>query len=318
MAQGFGYDSWIGHKTETTWGTRVTSDKFLRITEETFKLEQSRVSKPSLGSASQNRSVKSKRFVSGGLTAQVGFNGIETILKHALGSVSTATVEANVYEHTYSLTNALPVGLTFHVNRDAANIGTAYEYEGCMIEKLTLKQDLEDMLLLQLDCQGEDEAPIAVIGGPTFPTFVAADWEMLSAVVAGTTVKVASLELMIENPLANDRFAMGGRLRKGLGRSAVRKITGKIETEFDSTTLYATFNSLTNGSILLDWQGPALGGTAYVLSFVLPNASYKISRNVSDAGPIQATIEFEAYANTDAGNNEATTILLRNAVASAA
>jgi hypothetical protein len=281
-------------------------------------LNQSRIAKPSLGSVSQNRSVKSKRSVSGGFTAQVGFNGIETILKHAFGSVSTGTPEASVYEHTYTLTNALPTGLTFHVNRDAANLGTAYEYEGCMIEKLTLKQELEDMLMLEVECEGEDEAPIAVIGGPTFPTFIACDWEMLTAVVAGTTVKASSLELVIENSLAKDRHQLGSRLRKGLGRGAFRKITGKIETELDATTLYASFNSLTNGQINLSWQGPTLGGTSYLLDLVLPNASYLIERNVSDPGPVPATITFEAFSNTDAGNNEVTTALLRNAVSSAA
>jgi tail tube protein len=320
MAQGFGYDSWIGHKTESTWGTRVVSDKFLRITEENFKLDQSRIAKPSLGSVSQNRSVKSKRSVSGGFTAQVGFNGIETILKHAFGSVFTTTVEASVaFEHAFTLTNALPVGLTFHVNRDAANIGTAYEYEGCMIDKLTIKQELEDILMLSAECQGEDEATQTVIGGPTFPTFVACDWEMLTVQVAGNTVKASALELTIENSLAGDRFQLGSRLRKGLGRAGHRKITAKISTELESTTEYALFNSLTNGTANFVWQGGILGsGSSYLLEFQLGAATIHVTRNVSDAGPIKAEIELEAFSTTDAGNNEFTTARLRNNVSSAA
>lgn len=319
MAQGFGHDSWIGFSSESVWGTRVAPAKFLRITEENFKLEQSRIAKPSLGVTSQNRSVKSKRTVSGGFTAQVGFNGIETILKHVFGAVVTSNPAASTYLHTYSLTNALPTGLTFHVNRDAANIGTAYEYEGCMIEKLTFKQELEDILMIQVECQGEDETPIAVVT-PTFPTFVSCDWELLgTCTLGGASLKPKSVEVTIENPLAGDRFQLAQRLRKGLGRSAPRRISGKIETEFESVTAYDAFRTLAvTNSVDLLWQGAQIDvGHNYQIGLTFNASAIKAERNVSDAGPIPLTVEFEAFSTADAGNDEVVATL-KNTVTSAA
>lgn len=319
MALAFGYDSWVGFSTESTWGTRVAPAKFIRITEESMKLDQSRIAKPSLGSASQNRSVKSKRSVSGSITTQVGYNGVETLLKHAFGSVSTAVLEASVsWTHTFSLTNALPVGLTLHVNRDAADLGTAYEYEGCQVDKLTLKQDVEDFLMATFDFQGEDEATQAV-ATPSYPTFIGADWELAAVTINANTMKPKSIEFTLENNLATDRFQLGSRLRRGLQRGSQRKLSGKIELELDSTTEYALFNSLTNVNPLnIQWLGPTLGANNYKLQIQMQNASITVERNVSDPGPIIATINFEAFSLTDAGNDEAPILVLVNAVSSAA
>lgn len=319
MALAFGYDSWVGFATESTWGTRVAPSKFIRILEESMKLDQSRIAKPSLGSASQNRSVRSKRSVSGSISTQVGYNGIETLLKHTFGSVNTVLLEASTsWTHTFSLTNALPTGLTLHVNRDAADLGTAYEYEGCQVEKLTLKQDVEDFLIATFDFQGEDEATQAV-ATPTFPTFAGADWELMSAQINATTLKPRSVEITLENNLATDRFQLGSRLRRGLGRGSQRKLSGKIEVELDSTTEYAQFNLLTNANPLnIQWQGPTLGANNYLLQMQMANVAFTVERNVSDPGPIIATINWEAYGLTDAGNNEASILTLVNAVSSAA
>jgi hypothetical protein len=316
MALGFGHESWVGFASESTWGTRVAPSKFLRITEESLKLDQSRIARPSLGVTSQNRSVKSKKAVNGGITVQGSYNGLETLLKHAFGGVNTTLAEASVYDHAYSLTNALPTGLTLHVNRDAANIGTAYEYEGCMIEKLTISQSVEDFAQFKFEFQGEDEAAFAV-ATPTFPTFVGMDWEQLTVNVNSVNIKPISWEMVIENPLASDRYQMGNRARKGLGRSAVRKITGKIDAEYDSSANYDLFKNLTTATIQTTWQGPVLGSGFYQFDLQV-NAQIMVERNVSDAGPISASISYEAFSTSDAGNNEVILAVLRNSVASAA
>ncbi len=319
MATGFGHQGWLGFKTETTWGTRVAADKFVRILSERFKLDQKNIAKPSLGTTSQNRKVKGKRIASGGFDCQFSFNGLETLFTHAIGSVGTSTPVGGVYLHTYAPASALPTGITFHVNPDAASVGTAYEYEGAMISKLTLKQEMEDMLICSFDCECEDEAPIAVIT-PTFPTFVQADYVQVSATVNSVPVDVSSLEFTVENPLATERHKLGSRLRKGLGRSGVRRVYGKMEMEFSSQTEYDHYRSLSDVPVSFVWAGPVIsGGHNYTLTITCPAVSFSgATHNVSDGGPIMLPLDFEAWAVTDAGNDEISAFTLKNSVSSAA
>lgn len=318
MAIGFGHQGYLGFKTEATWGTRVAADKFLRILGERFKLDQKNIPKPTLATTSQNRKVKSIKTVNGGFDCQFGFNGLETILTHAIGSVGSANVTGSVYLHTYTLANALPVGFTCHVSPDSAAVGTAYEYEGCQVSKLTLKQDMEDMLIASVDCEAEDEAIIAAIS-PTYPTFSQADYTQLGVTLNSAATDVHSLEWTIENPLATDRRKLGSRLRKGLGRSGVRRIYGKLEKEFDSQTEYDLFRNLTEVPLLLVWGGANItGGHDYTFTISMPKVTFSgATHNFSEAGPIMLPLDFEAFANTDAGLDEIS-VTLKNTVASAA
>jgi hypothetical protein len=315
---GFGFNTWIGVGEESTWGTRTAPAKFIRILSESLKLNNPTILKPSLGVTSQNRAVLGKKFTDGGFEAQFGYNGFETLLKHAIGSVSSAQQGGTTaYLHTYTLTNALPTGLTFHVNRDAAAVATANEYEGCQIEKITFTQEPEDILKVSIETQGEEETDIAV-ATPTFPTFVAADWEDFSLVISGSTTEdITSFELSIENTLAADRFKLGQRTRTGIGRGGVRKVTGKITAEFRDQVLYDLFQgkTTTTAGVNAQWVGPTADtGHNYTLGLNV-TAALKIERNVSEAGVIPVTIEFEGQ-STDAGNTELTATL-KNTVTTA-
>ena len=119
MPSAFGINTVLGFAEEVTYGTGVSPTKFVdQVLEESFMLDRPFTSKPNLRSVSQMVRVQGKTTAKGGFKAQMGFNGLERIMKHALGS--NVTTGAGPYTHTASLSDALPVGLTFYVSRDIA------------------------------------------------------------------------------------------------------------------------------------------------------------------------------------------------------
>lgn len=307
MSIGLGQNAWLGFAPESVYGTAVASTKFIEVQKENFKGEQGRVSKPSLRRVSQDHRVRKKVSVTGGFEAQFSYDGLELLLKHALGTNNTTG--AGPYTHTMSGAAALPVGLTFHVNRDAAavGVGSAFVYKGCQIQKLTLKQEAEDFLMLAAEILGKDFAN-ENIETPTFPTFSGADWEDFACTIGGSAVAVESMELNIENTLAAERYKLGQLTRKGLGRAGNRKITGSVTLEFEQLTEYTRYKDLTAAAIVFTWTGPA--GTS--LTITLPVCEFTAGDpEVADAGPIKLKLDFEAYMTTTDGD-EISLVLINN------
>lgn len=310
MAQGYGHNGWVGVGRETVWGTRVAPTVFERPTEESMKLNQSKLGLPVLGLTSMYRNVSSRRFVDGGFKFFAGFNGmLPVLLKDAIGSVASAQDSGTAaYDHDYTLVNALPVGLSVQCSRDAANIGTAYDYEGCQIESLTLRQGNEAPLEVEVAFQGEEETKQSE-ATESFATLYQIDYSMLTVQVNSVAQNVREAELTIANDLATDRNNLGSRLRAGLGRGAgPREITGSLLIEFDAVTEYDLFRDLTEVGIQLTWDAPANSittGKAYQLDITMSQCYIEGPPDIGmkDGGPLMLPIEFRAFATT-AGNDE--------------
>jgi len=304
MATGFGTNVIFGFGEESTYGTPVASSKYLEIMEEAVKGEQSWISKPTLRSPSQNQRVQSKKSVAGNIKMNMGYEGFERLLKHALGA--NATSGAGPYTHTLTLATALPTGLTLHISRDAAavGVGSAFEYDGCQITKMTLTQSIEDLLMVDFEFIGQDFRNVN-IDTPTYPTFYQIDWSQFSLTWNASAISVRSFEVSLDNTLADDRFVLGSRTRVGLGRSGPRKVTGKFEMEFDSLTMYAAFrDQSTTAALQATWVNGLSGSNAKALTVVIPKALLQAGEpSVSDAGPIVVTYEFEGFQDA-AANDE--------------
>lgn len=314
MSTAFGTNAWLGFAEETTFGTAVSPTKFIEIASEKFGLKQSWNSKPTLRNASQFQKVRSKKSVEGGFKANFGFSGFERLLKHAMGGLVTTGV--GPYTQTFSLATVLPTGLTFHVNRDSASLGatTAFQYAGCQIEKLSLKQGVEDILQFECDIVGTDMTNVSV-ATPTFPTFEQADWELVnSGALAwhGIAAPMLEFEIMIENNLAKDRYKLAQRTRLGLGRNGPRKVSGKFKIELADLNIYADYKNLAGPQTLVFAYDNLGSGTASRTMTITVNAVLQgDDPNVSDAGPVTATFNFEGFA-TSAGNDELSIVLVNN------
>lgn len=318
MAIAFGQNAWIGFAEEVTYNTPVTPmTKWLEITDESIAAKQSWMSKPSLGRNSQRNKVKSRKAIDGSFKIQATFDGIERLFKHAMGTDNLTGPVNGAYTHAFALASALPVGLTVQVNRDSQNLGatTVWQYSGCQINQLTISQGIEDFLTINCSIIGADYTMVA-FASPTFPTFTGIDWEQgVSAAILlnGSTFQPQSFELTIDNNLANDRYKLGTRIRKGLGRAGVRKITGKFVVELESLTEYNFFLALLATNIQFQWTGPGAGSTTYQLTLNCPNIVLNGDEpSTKDGGPYLYSATFEAYQSAAA--NDELTITLRNLV----
>lgn len=313
MSQGFSDNSWIGVGGEVTLGTLVTRTKFHPHHGESLKISGfGSESRATLYGTSQNRKGKPKRSADGEINLDFAVNGMEWLLKHAMGTLNTTG--AGPYTHTFALARALPTGLSIECNRDSSNIGatSSFNYQGCQIAKLTLKHAPGEFLSAALTIIGVGNDTLATVSTPTFATFVGFDWDGLTMTVDAVSQVIMSLdELTIDNNLNSDRYQMGQQYRKGFGRAGQRKITGKIMCEFDSLTAANYYRSGNGGphALIFTW---AAGSSGLVIT--IPAAYFTSGEPVvEEAGPIKLPLEFEAYINS-ADGDELTAVLTNDTV----
>lgn len=267
-----------------------------------MQLNQSAVRQGTLARAGMKRYTKSKRMVGGSIQHYMPYQGAELLIRHATGGTPTSAQigSTGVYTHTFILGEKLPeAGLSVVVARDAvaSGVSDAMRYDSCQIGDLTLTQDLEGRMMLALEFQGREESLINT-PTPTYPTAPEVDWtELTTLTVEGGTVNASLAEFKISNPLADDRFKLGSRLRKGLGRGDMRVVTGKLLLEFDSMTEYALFRGMTECAIAAEWTGAiAAGSTAYKFRIDIPRAVFSgTTPNAGDSGPISFEMPFDAF-----------------------
>ena len=318
MSLGFGHAAYLGWAQESTYGTAVDPPtKFIEIETESLKAERKKIVRPLLGHVSQRRTVNSKMSVGGGFKTDMLWEGLEQILKHALGSVATTGPVGSIYTHTYSLAAALPTGLTLNVNRDAANIGgsSAFQYSGCKIAKLTIGQEMELPMSLECEVLGRTRVNVARTAA-TFPTHDAVDYAQMTVAAinpasANYAIPVKSLKIVIDNALHEDQYRLtGAGLRAGIGRGGQRKITVEAEAEFESLTAFTYFLNLTNSDLQFKWVNSL---KEFIIT--MPNVTFDGEDPGSDdPGPYYMTITNTALAN--AADNDELSLVLKNTVSS--
>jgi len=318
MAQAFGYDTDFGYAEEVTFGTRVAPTNFNEITTESMQLTQRALGKTVLNSAAENSYVLSKRAVAGTIEACVPYQGMEILFKHLTGGTPSSVQQGStsVYKHTFVLADNMLTGLSLYLGRDADAITTAYAYTGCQIAALTLTQDVESQLMASWEFIGKDETKVSA-ASPTFPAANAIDWTQVStATFGGASVDAMVTEFKISNPLAEDRYKLGDRTRKNLGRSDSRKIEGKVTLEFDSVTEYDLFRDSTETAIILEWVGAiADAGEAYKFKITVPRAVFSgTTPNAGDSGPLSMDMTFNGFTGTSA--EDAITVEINNLLTS--
>ena len=295
MSQGFGYAAWVGFGVESTYGTAVSRTKFFEFDSESLDFKMGYTPKNSVRSSDlmATRAVKTKKEVSGAIDFAVSYSNMEVLFKHALGTNNTTG--AGPYTHALTLASALPTGLSIEVNRDAANVGagSSWLYEGCQIDSLTLSHEPESWLMASFEFVGEDSSNTTV-STPTIATFDGISWDELVVTLNGVTIDVMSYELKLSNNLAKDRFKLGSRVRKGLGRSGPREVTGTLKMEYDAKTTSDFFrvNSETTPGILLFTY--TSGAKSLAISVPYPLFTGK-DPAVDNAGPIPIELSFRGY-----------------------
>lgn len=329
MGQVYGYNTWLGWGEESTYGTAVAAAKYAEIEKESVKDEGSKYEfKPLLRYRSQARKILGKANPAGAITLPVLWTGLEQLFKHGFGSAGTTGPASSLYTHTFSLAAQPPTGLTVFLNRDSEGLtgNTAFRINGSRINKLTLRQNVGEWLMMDVDLIGRQREQAAK-PTPTFPTFDPVDWAMVATKAinpAGTNMDVPmrSFELTIENGLHQDGYRLGSRYRALLGAGdGQRKVTWKIEAEFNDNALYAYYLNNTDSGLDLKmvWRKDPSNATPSTtnpeLTVTLPKCVFDgEDPSIENPGPKYLQITGTAYLS--ASDNDEVNAVLKNATSS--
>lgn len=288
----------LGVKTETTYGTAVTVDKFFEFNSESIATAMGRVQ--SSGLRSGTRVMREDRFepypmgAAGNITLDVPTKGFGFWLTHMLGAIATGTVVDSNFAHTATVGTLLAKSFTAQVNRPLNPAGTnqAFTFEGGKVTSWELSCDAEGVLVASIDCDFEAVATGTALATASYP----ADWRIFSfagatITLGGTTTCVKNFTVGMDNGLkTGDRFLCGSSLQHEPKEDAMRQITWSCEPEFSSLTEYNRFASTTRAgalaAIVATFNGPIAhaGTTLPSLVVTLPAARWD-EGNVNVGGP---------------------------------
>lgn len=313
MALGFGHESYIGIGEESTWGTSVARDKFFEYNSHGLAVEERKLISPSLFRVGihKDRVVQGHVAVGGdiNLNPQYG-GGWLRLLKHGMGGLATIAVDptnaANVRQHTFTIADSLPTGLSVEVDEDT----TAFLLEGCKVSQLRFRIATESLLEVTASVIGQEVTTVTATS-PTFATDpLIKDSDAVLTWNAGS-VCVREAEVVLSNNLTADRRCLNDRFVKEPVRGAKLAVTGRFVAEFENTTLYTDFRNGTNRALRLRFTGSAAQGS-YNYEFDMQcNVSKLMSGGmppVDDAGPIIVEHSFQAF--RDATDNELKIIVI--------
>lgn len=320
MGQAYGHNFFLGTGLESTFGTGVAASEFYEVEKFGVKATQKNLPKRLLRHVGVARKIKSKMDVAGPITLPMLWTGTERFLKQAFGACATTGPSSGNYTHVFTGAAALPVGMSLVANHDADALGgtSCFRYTGCQINKLTIKQSIENWLMMDLDILGANRALIAK-PTPTFPTFDPVDYTQVSTLVifpslSPLEVGLKEFELTIDNGLYGDGYRLGSNTRQFMGRGeGGRKVTLKAQVEFKELTVYNLYRQLTDIALQLKWVKDA--NTDLTLDMPVVNFEGE-DPAAENAGPYYLNMEGTGYIGSADGDEAKFT--LKNQTASVA
>lgn len=302
MAQGFGYNEFALVGKETTWGTAAASFPVtLELVEDGLAAIREKAFSGSFRSRSKRHVVRAKEGAAGAIGVELAYTNMEGLLKHAFGAVasSVASGETVVYDHVFTLADALQTGLTVQINRDVvATSNKGFQYVGCRVNSLTLALEADGILKVTLDLITKDEAVDIAMTAGTFPSdFITFDQlTEFNINASDKKAKVKSFELTIGNGLDGDRRSIGNRNILAPLPGDHREITGSVEMWFEDMNEYNDFVTPADRKIDFTLEGASIGVAekkrlkVEIFRCVFTGETPK----VDSAGALSQTLSFEA------------------------
>lgn len=314
-----GVGSFLGFVEQSGYTTRVLpATKFLPLIAggDSLAREEGRIETGGIDSIgfSSTRFRRGRVDVAGSIEVECLYEGLELLFKHLFGSVSTAQPDPsnapNVYQHTFSISDTIPLGLTMEVNRG----GTSFFVTGANIQSAEFGQDLDGYMTLAMDIIGRDldTGTASTASIPAVNGFAAPD---CSLKWNSNIQQVSSWNLTINNNMDADRLFIGSRFKNQPVRGSRLEVTGSFEVEFTDLTLWEDFKNATQRELLIQSIGDTIeGGKFNEFNLTLPIAVLNDAPiQVADEGRIQFSSGFKAYRS--ASQNEAK-LVIQNTVTS--
>lgn len=321
MSQAFGNAAYFGWKEQSSFDTAATPPNKWLWAESIPAPESDRkqMHKALLGTVSRKAVVQEKHAPAlSGLKFPFLVEGVEQLIKHAMGGVSTTGPSGSIYTHTFALAAALPAaGLSAYVDINDANISGDHvqRITGCQIDKLTLTQEIDQTLDVEIDLVGREYTDVARTS-PTMPSYAAWDYAMMTTALIGPggtnlDIPLRKLKIEINNNLYKESYRLtGAGKRNAFGRAGQRQISIEFEIEYESDDVINYFKSAGNVDLQFKWVS-----SSNELTIATPAGWFQGNRpGAGDSGPVFVNMNYDPVMSS--ADNDELSIVLKNTISS--
>jgi hypothetical protein len=322
MAIGAGIGAQLGIKTETTFNTAVTVDRFYEFNSENLSYNKNTVVGMGLRAGGQlprsQRRVVTTFDATGEFEIDLPTRGLGMLLGHATGTMSSpTTVSTGVYSYTFTLADVYGRSMTIQAGvPQYGGTVTPKTVTGAKIASFDLSVSNGDIAKGKFTIDGAGFST-------TTPTLATASYSLQGSVfhfaqgavtIDGSAVaNIKDFTVSVNNTLKNDRYNLGASGAKAeQGINGFRAVTGSMTAEFTDTVLLTKFLADTSAAIVVTFTGSTIASTyKETLSITIPAAKFNADTpNVSGPGVVDLSMTFDAY---DDGTNQPMTIVYQTA-----
>ena len=256
MALKSGLAAQVGLKTETTWGTAVTVDRFTPLISESMTEKIERLE--SAGIAPGARVLRSGQWAAGNVevSGDLGFElyqqGMGLWFRHMFGAVSTSG--AGPYTHTFTPGDMSDDHFTLQIGKpDVAGTVQPFTYAGCKVTEWELAAKAGELVTLGVSVVGKDLATGTSLATASYGTGSGLPFSFAhaSVTVGGSAAYVKEITLKGSNGLAVDRRGIGSAYIKEPLEAELRAYEGEMVCEFESLTQMNLFRNGTENALVL-------------------------------------------------------------------
>lgn len=256
MALKSGLAAQVGLKTETTWGTAVTVDRFTPLISESMTEKIERLE--SAGIAPGARVLRSGQWATGNVevSGDLGFElyqqGMGLWFRHMFGAVSTSG--AGPYTHTFTPGDMSDDHFTLQIGKpDVAGTVQPFTYAGCKVTEWELAAKAGELVTLGVSVVGKDLATETSLATASYGigSGLPFSFAHASVTVGGSAAYVKEITLKGSNGLAVDRRGIGSAYIKEPLEAELRAYEGEMVCEFESLTQMNLFRNGTENALVL-------------------------------------------------------------------
>jgi hypothetical protein len=317
MAQQRGSAATIIFDTETTYKTTPAAPDavLLPFKSESIALDRALVDSATLRSSRQpQQPIRGAVNVGGDISIELAPQ-YGRLLKHIFGGYGVAGAAAP-YTHTYTIGD-LPVGML--IEKAFLDLATDkfFQYSGCKIGSFKVSGKSSGPVDCSVTIMGAKETIATSSFDGTATDLGHTPFDGMSATVkqGGSTLGIAtSVDLTLDNSLDGDTYVMDGTGTRYSMPEGQAKVSGKLTTLFESTTLYELAIANTESSLELAFAlGAGTGATvgAEKLTFYIDELIFKPkSPTINGPKGLVVDLDFIGYFNNGSGSSAMRAVLL--------
>lgn len=316
-----------GTGTATKWGGGGTPNRFVEATSMGLATNPMRIQSDGIRAgdrvAAADRMVTFPKDATGPFTVDLWDQGHEFLWYWILGAVSTSGPGGDgEYTHTCTMGDYRGVSYATQVGiPDSFGTVWPFTHKGCKVTKATLTLEVDKLVTLTLELDGQPHALDIPLTAPSFPS----DVNLLSFIggsflvdgSAWASVKKAVIEIT-PNIDVNRRF-LGDSVKAEQLQNGKTDIKVTLDAEFTDLTMDTKMRSTvpadTIAEVVLSAVGPvAIGGTTFP-SVTITLGAFRVdgtTPSVTDAGLLMQQLTGPAL-NSAAGTNDAIEVVVVSA-----